>query len=82
MSVRQEENGTWTSQFWLRDYNGERRHKVRRGFETEEEAAECEKSSKLDAEGSVNSTFAAFIEVYKKDMEPVFTRTPGYRRNT
>lgn len=70
MSVRQEENGTWTSQFWFRDYNGKRRHKVRRGFETEEEAAEWEKSSKLDAEGSVNSTFAAFIEVYKKDMEP------------
>lgn len=70
MSARQEENGTWTSQFWFRDYNGERRHKVRRWFETEEEAAEWKKSSKLDAEDSVNSTFAAFIEVYKKDMEP------------
>ncbi len=70
MSVRREENGTWRAQFWFRDYNGERRHKVRRGFETEEEAAEWEKSSKLDAEGSVSFTFAAFFEVYKKDMEP------------
>ena len=34
MSIREESNGTWTSQFWYRDYNGDQRHKTKRGFKT------------------------------------------------
>lgn len=70
MSVRREGNGTWTSQFWFRDYDGNRRHKTKRGFATEEAALEWEEKGRLEAEGSVSSTFAVFFEVYKKDMKP------------
>ena len=70
MSVRREDNGTWTSQFWFRDYDGNRRHRTKRGFATEEAALEWEEAGRLEAEGSVSSTFAAFFEVYKKDMKP------------
>ena len=70
MSVRQEENGTWTSQFWFRDYDGKRRHRTKRGFATEEEALEWEEEGRLEAEGSVSSTFAAFFEVYRRDVRP------------
>lgn len=38
MSVRMEPNGTWTAQVWYRDYNGNSRHKAKRGFKREEEA--------------------------------------------
>ncbi len=34
MSARREDNGTWTSQFWFRDYDGKRRHRTKRGFAT------------------------------------------------
>lgn len=70
MSVRQEDNGTWTSQFWFRDYDGERRHRTKRGFATEEAALEWEEEGRREAEGSVSSTFAAFFEVYKRDVRP------------
>ena len=70
MSVRQENNGTWTSQFWFRDYDGNRRHRTKHGFPTEQAALEWEDGSRADAEGSVSSTFASFFEVYKKDMKP------------
>ena len=42
MSVRMEPNGTWTAQVWYRDYNGDSRHKTKRGFKSEEEAGTWE----------------------------------------
>lgn len=70
MSVRMEPNGTWTAQVWYRDYNGDSRHKTKRGFKSEEEAHSWEEEFSSDAEGSVDSTFAAFYEVYEADMRP------------
>ena len=70
MSVRMEPNGTWTAQVWYRDYNGDSRHKTKRGFKLEEEARAWEDEFSSDAEGSVDSTFAAFYEVYEADMRP------------
>lgn len=70
MSVRIEANGTWTAQVWYRDYSGAKRHKTKRGFPSEEEAESWEAEFARDAEGAVDSTFAAFYEVYAADMEP------------
>lgn len=70
MSVRQEENGTWTAQVWYHDYNGERRHKTKRGFETEEEALAWHDEYAVEAEGSVSSSLAAFVETYLEDIRP------------
>lgn len=70
MSVRIEANGTWTAQVWYRDYSGAKRHKTKRGFHSEEEAESWEAEFARDAEGAVDSTFAAFYEVYAADMEP------------
>lgn len=39
MSVRREENDTWTAQVWYRDARGHRRQTIKRGFETEDEAS-------------------------------------------
>ena len=38
MSVGVEPNGTWTAQVWYRDYNGDSRHKTKRGFKREQGA--------------------------------------------
>jgi integrase len=70
MSVRIETNGTWTAQVWYRDYSGAKRHKTKRGFASEDDAAAWEAEFASGADGAVDSTFAAFYEVYAADMRP------------
>ncbi len=70
MSVKIEANGTWTAQVWYRDHNKGLRHKTKRGFETEGEAKAWEEEFSAEAEGPVDSTFAAFYEVYSRDVRP------------
>lgn len=70
MSVRCEDNGTWTAQVWYRDYRGDRRHKTKRGFATEEEARMWHDEFAAESEGSVSGTLAAFTETYLEDMRP------------
>lgn len=81
MSVRMEPNGTWTAQVWYRDYNGDSRHKTKRGFKSEEEASVWEEEFSSDAEGSVDSTFAAFYEVYEVDMRPCLREHTWYTKS-
>lgn len=40
MSVRREDDGTWTVQVWYRDTRNHRRHTIKRGFKSEQEATE------------------------------------------
>ena len=44
--------------------------KTKRGFKSEDEASAWGEEFSSNAAGSVSSTFAAFFEVYKKDMKP------------
>ena len=81
MSVRMEPNGTWTAQVRYRDYNGDSRHKTKRGFKLEEEARAWEDEFSSDAEGSVDSTFAAFYEVYEADMRPLLREHTWYTKS-
>ena len=81
MSVRMEPNGTWTAQVWYRDYNGDSRHKTKRGFKLEEEAHAWEEEFSSDAEGSIDSTFAAFYEVYEADMSPRLREHTWYTKS-
>lgn len=68
--VKQEANGTWSAQVWYHDYNGDRRHKTKREFESEKEAQTWRRAFATEAEGSVDSTFASFFDVYKADIKP------------
>lgn len=70
MSARHEANGTWTAQVWYRDHNKGLRHKTKRGFETVGEAKAWEEEFSAEAEGPVDSAFAAFYEVYSRDVRP------------
>ena len=38
------EKGTWTSQVWVEDWKGKKKHKKKRGFATKKEALEWEHS--------------------------------------
>ena len=68
MSVRMEPNGTWMAQVWYRDYNGDSRHKTKRGFKSEGAASAWEEEFSSNAQGSVSSTFAAFIARDEDDL--------------
>lgn len=79
MSVKQEQNGTWTTQFWYQDLYGKRKHKCKRGFGTEQEAQDFEDSFKGKKKGSMKMRFADFVEIYFEDMEVALR---DYTRNT
>ena len=75
MSVRREENGTWTAQVWYRDTRNHRRHTIKRGFRSEAEACEWEDSfSKADSE-NMSMTFSQFMDLYAEDMKPRLRET-------
>lgn len=66
---------------WYRDYNGDSRHKTKRGFRSEDEARAWEEEFSSNAEGSVDSTFAAFYEVYEADMKPRLREHTWYTKS-
>lgn len=68
MGAKLEDNGTWTAQLWYRDTRGRRRHKLKRGFKTEEEALEWEESFQKDPEENMSMKFSQFVKLYKEDM--------------
>lgn len=75
MSVRQEDNGTWTAQFWYKDFRGERKHKKRRGFKTQEEAERFEEEYSSECTGAIGVTFATFYKAYEEDVRPRLRET-------
>ena len=70
MSVLKDpERGTWTSQIWVEDWQGKRKHKKKRGFATKKEALEWERSVLLAAKADMNMKLADFVELYFRDKE-------------
>ena len=53
------EKGTWTSQIWVEDWQGKKKHKKKRGFASKKEALEWERNmllaSKTDADTPDNN---------------------------
>lgn len=66
---------------WYCDYNGDSRHKTKRGFRSEDEARAWEEEFSSNAAGSVSSTFAAFFEVYEADMRPRLREHTWYTKS-
>lgn len=79
MSAKQDKSGKWSCQFWYEDIYGKRHHKCKRGFDTEEDALAFERQFVKRANGSMDMTFADFVDVYFTDMAP---KLRDYTRNT
>ena len=69
MPAYKAENGTWYVSLYYEDWQGHRQRKVKRGFPTKREAQEWEREFRLRGKSDLNMTFAAFCELYKKDLE-------------
>ncbi len=67
---KNEDNGTWYVLTRYLDWKGERKQKCKRGFETKCEAQEWERVFKQQSAADMDMTFAAFVELYIKDMKP------------
>lgn len=70
MPVYRSENGTYYVQCYYRDGRGTRKHKVKRGFETELDALLWEKDFRASHLGTMDMTFGDFVEVYAEEIKP------------
>ncbi len=63
-------NGTWYVPFYFRDMNGKNVKKKKSGFDTKKDALKWERHFIETKSGTLNITFAAFVNVYAQDMKP------------
>lgn len=72
MSVsKDEKRGTWTCSIWYRDWQGQRKHTTKRGFERKKDAEQYERDF-LNRQQNQNPTIAFVIEEYKKELKSLF----------
>ena len=67
---KNEDNGTWYVLTRYLDWKGERKQKCKRGFETKREAQEWERVFQQQSAADMDMNFAAFVELYIKDIKP------------
>ena len=71
MSVhKNEKNNTWYVMIRYDDWKGDQHQKCKRGFKSKKEAQDWERSFRLQSAADLDMTFAAFCELYEKDIRP------------
>jgi hypothetical protein len=69
MAAIKDKNGTWFTSFRFTDWRGERKQKVKRGFQTKREALEWERDFLQQKSADLTMPFESFVEIYNKDMK-------------
>lgn len=69
-AYKDDSNGTFYVQCYYRDARGSKRHKMKRGFSSEVEAAVWEGQFKSLNGGAMDMTFSEFVEVYASEVKP------------
>ncbi len=67
---KDEKNGTWYSKFRYKDWNGQVKNKMKRGFPTKREATAWEESFKVRVAGTLNMKMKDFVTLYKEERYP------------
>ena len=62
--------GSWYVQCYYSDIDGNRKHKVKRGFATKGDALAWEADFLASADGSMSMPFEAFVKRYSEDVRP------------
>lgn len=71
MSVHKDKNsGIWYVHACYRDWQGDKKRKVKRGFKTKREAVEWEREFQLQRADDLSMSFSQFVEVYAEDRRP------------
>lgn len=74
--------GSWYVQCYYSDIDGNRKHKVKRGFATKGDALAWEADFLASADGSMSMPFEAFVKRYSEDVRQGSSSTPGSPRST
>ena len=69
-SHKDKKTGLFYVQFYYRDARGAKRHKTKKGFQTELEALLWEKNFKALKDDAMDMTFADFCNVYEAEVRP------------
>lgn len=80
MAVRKEENGKWTVDIYIENYDGTRKRYKKRGFSSKREAQEWVAINKNGNEGNPsNNILNYYFEEYLKTLECNIESKKGYR---
>ena len=70
MGVYKYKNGTWYASARYKNWAGETKRKMKRGFATKREAQIWEQEFIAKNDGNMEMSFASFCELYKNDLQP------------
>lgn len=79
-SYKDEKTNTWYCQFWYKDWTGQRKHKVKRGFKLKRDADNWEKDFQNQKQ-TADITMGFLIEEFKKNLQVLF-ELKVFRRQT
>lgn len=65
---KDEKRGTWYCNFYYTDWQGERKAKLKRGFERQKDAKEWERNFLDKLQANPQMTFASLVDLYIADM--------------
>ena len=69
MGAYKDKNGTWFASARYKNWAGETKRKMKRGFSTKREALAWEREFIAKNEGNLEMSFSSFYDVYKTNME-------------
>ena len=67
-AYKDEKSGKWFVSFYYKDWDGESKKKLKRGFETKKDAIAYERNFTVKMSGSLNMLFEDYFELYKSDV--------------
>lgn len=74
-AYRDKRRGTWFASFYYTDWQGHRKLKKKRGFETKRDAKAFEEEFLRQSSRTCNMSFASMVEIYLEDMRPRLRET-------
>ena len=69
-AYKDDERNTWFIKFQYKNWKNEKKWITKRGFKTKREALQWEKEYQLKRQGSIEMSFADFVNVYREDRTP------------
>ena len=69
MPVYKDKNGTWYAMVRFDDWQGQRKQKCKRGFQTKREAQDWERRFMLQTDSNLDMLFKDFYNLYEQDMK-------------
>lgn len=68
-AYKNEQTGTWFCKFYYKDWKGENKQKMKKGFKTKKEAQDFEREFLNKAHASVDMAFGSLVELYMEDSQ-------------